>query len=102
MNTISIDSSLYNSTAQYAQQHHMNINQVVEAGLKLLLSQIRPKHEKVKSVWDTEEYQNAMAYLDTLSDKSGKPVPADEDGRNAAQFNSSVFGAWLRQPEYGA
>ena len=50
MNTISIDSSLYNSTAQYAQQHHMNINQVVEAGLKLLLSQIRPKHEKVKSV----------------------------------------------------
>ena len=83
MNTISIDSSLYNSTAQYAQQHHININQVVEAGLKLLLSQIRPKHEKVKSVWDTEEYQNAMAYLDTLSDKSGKPVPADEDGRNA-------------------
>ena len=93
MNTISIDSSLYNSTAQYAQQHHMNINQLKfptckqlalkVLKIKLLLSQIRPKHEKVKSVWDTEEYQNAMAYLDTLSDKSGKPVPADEDGRNA-------------------
>lgn len=83
MNTISIDSSLYNSTEQYARQHHMNINQVVEEGLKLLLSQIRPKHEKAKSVWDTEEYKNAMAYLDTLSDKSGKPVPDDEDGRDA-------------------
>lgn len=44
---------------------------------------IRPKHEEVKSVWDTEEYQKAMAYLDTLSDKLGNPFPADEDGRNA-------------------
>lgn len=83
MNTISIDSSLYNSTEEYARQHHMNINQVVEAGLKLLLTQISPKHEKAESVWDTDEYRNAMAYLDTLSDKSGKPIPADEDGRNA-------------------
>lgn len=87
MNTKSIDSSLYNSTAQYAQQHHMNINQVVEAGLKLLLSPIRTKHEKVNSVWDTDEYKNAMAYLDTLSDKSGSPVPANEDGRNARTEN---------------
>ena len=43
----------------------------------------RNNHEKVKSVWDTDEYQKAMAYLDTLSDKSGRPVPAEEDGRNA-------------------
>lgn len=83
MYTVSIDNTLYNSTEQYAKQHHMNINQVVEAGLKLLLNQIRPKHEKTKSIWDTDEYKNAMAYLDTLTDKSGKPVPANEDGREA-------------------
>lgn len=47
------------------------------------MNTIRSKHEKAKSVWDTDEYQNAMAYLDTLSDKSGKPIPADEDRREA-------------------
>lgn len=83
MNTINIDNSLYNSTIQYAQQHNMNINQVVEAGLKLLLSQISPKHEKAKSVWETGEYKDAMAYLDTLSDSRGNNIPADEDGREA-------------------
>lgn len=61
----------------------MNINQVVEAGLKLLLSPIRTKQDKSQSVWDTDEYKNAMAYLDTLANKSGKPIPDNEDGREA-------------------
>lgn len=47
------------------------------------MNTIMPKHEKAKSVWDTDEYQNAMTYLDTLSENPGKPIPADEDGREA-------------------
>lgn len=61
----------------------MNINQVVEAGLKLLLSPIRTKQDKSQSVWDTDDYKNTMAYLDTLANKSGKPIPDNEDGREA-------------------
>lgn len=83
MNTISIDGSLYNSAKEYAQQHHTNVSQVVEAGLRLLFNQIGSKSENIKSVWDKDEYQKAMAYLDTLTDKTGKPVPDDEDGREA-------------------
>lgn len=83
MNTISIDSALYNSTEQYARQHKMTIEEVVESGLRLILNQFRTKQSKAKSIWETDEYKNALAYLDTLADGSGKPIPANEDGRDA-------------------
>lgn len=83
MNTISIDSTLYNSTAQYAKQHKMTIEEVVESGLKLILTPFWAKQNKEKSIWDTDEYRNALLYLDTLADGSGKPIPENEDGRDA-------------------
>lgn len=48
-----------------------------------IMNTIMPKHERAKIVWDTDKYKNAMAYLDTLSNNSDKPIPADEDGREA-------------------
>lgn len=83
MNTISIDSTLYNSTEQYAKQHKMTIEEVVEASLRLMFNPFHAKQGKTKSVWDTDEYKNALMYLDTLADGSGKPIPDSEDGRNA-------------------
>lgn len=61
----------------------MNISQVVEAGLKLLLNQGQSKCVKPETVWETDEYKKAMAYLDTLADGSGMPVPPNDDGRIA-------------------
>lgn len=37
----------------------------------------------MNTILDSDEYKSALAYLDTLADGSGKPIPADEDGREA-------------------
>lgn len=83
MNTVSINSSLYNSTELYARQHHITIEEAVESGLRLLLNQFHTTKEKAKSVWDTDEYKNALAHVRSLSLKGGQPIPSDEDGREA-------------------
>lgn len=83
MNTVTINNSLYNSTEQYARRHKMTVEQVVETGLKLLFNQFHTKQNMAGSVWETDKYKNALAYLDTLADGCGTPIPADEDGRDA-------------------
>lgn len=83
MNTVTINSKLYNSTELYAKKHKMTIEEVVESGLRLLLNSFGTKQNKVKTIWETGEYKNASAYLDSLVDDGGKPIPAGDDGRDA-------------------
>lgn len=72
MNTISIDSNLY--IKLYAKLHKMSVEAVIEKGLNLLWRDF--SHEK-DVVDENAEFQRALAYVESITTKEGKPVPAD-------------------------
>ena len=43
----------------------------------------KPQSSRLKHIEDSAEFKEALAYMDTLMVKGGKPVPADEDGKGA-------------------
>lgn len=76
MNTITIDSNIYKGAEMYAKLHKISIEAAIEKGLTLLLGNLTPK----KKVADEKaEFQKALAYVESLTVKGGKPVPADVD-----------------------
>ena len=76
MNTISIDSNIYKGAELYAKLHNISVEAVIEKGLTLLLENLTSK-KKVAD--ENAEFQKALAYVESLTVKGGKPVPADVD-----------------------
>lgn len=76
MNTVTIDTKMYQGVERYAKRHNLSINDVVKYALTLLL---RDNNNPLK-ITETEEYKKAMTYMDTLVAKEGHPVPANENG----------------------
>ena len=76
MNTISIDSNIYKGAELYAKLHRISVEAVIEKGLTLLLGNLTSK-KKVAD--ENAEFQKALAYVESLTAKGGKPVPADLD-----------------------
>ena len=79
MNTITIDQSVYEGAALYARQNNISIQKVIEQGVKLLLENVRLAKPQNVDI----ELEKALKYVSTLSAKGGRPVPANEDGRDA-------------------
>lgn len=76
MNTISIDSNIYKGAELYAKLHKISVEAVIEKGLTLLLGNLT-SNKKVAD--ENAEFQKALAYVESLTAKGGKPVPADLD-----------------------
>lgn len=78
MNTITIDSNIYQSVENYAKLHNISVNDVIERGVSLLLGKVlAPKNTDVK---ETTGFKEALAYVRTLKAQNGKPVPENENG----------------------
>ncbi|MBP3470887.1 MAG: hypothetical protein J6K41_01445 [Paraprevotella sp.] len=75
MNTITVDANTYRGIERYAKAHHLSINDVVKEALLLLFG-----NNHKAQIRENEEFQRAMAYMDTLIAKEGKSVPANENG----------------------
>ena len=81
MNTITIDSNIYQSVENYAKLHNVSVNDVIERGVSLLLGKVlAPKNTDVK---ETTGFKEALAYVRTLKAQNGKPVPENENGLEA-------------------
>lgn len=81
MNTITIDSNIYQSVENYAKLHNISVNDVIERGVSLLLGKVlAPKNTNVK---ETTGFKEALAYVRTLKAQNGKPVPENENGLEA-------------------
>lgn len=81
MNTITIDSNIYQSVENYAKLHNITVNDVIERGVSLLLGKVlAPKNTNVK---ETTGFKEALAYVRTLKAQNGKPVPENENGLEA-------------------
>ncbi|OZT03656.1 hypothetical protein [Prevotella sp. 885] len=81
MNTITIDSNIYQSVENYAKLHNISVNDVIERGVSLLLGKVlAPKNTDVK---ETTGFKEALAYVRTLKAQNGKPVPENENGLEA-------------------
>ena len=77
MNTLTIDQALYDGAALYARQNNMSVQKVIELGVKLLLDNVHHSNTK------TNDLEEALKYVSTLSAKGGRSVPVDENGRDA-------------------
>lgn len=81
MNTITIDSNIYQSVENYAKLHNISVNDVIERGVSLLLGKVlAPRNTDVK---ETTGFKEALAYVRTLKAQNGKPVPENENGLEA-------------------
>ena len=79
MNTITIDQGVYEGAASYARQNNISIQKVIEQGVRLLLANVHAPKPQSADV----ELEEALRYVSTLSAKGGRPVPSNEDGRDA-------------------
>ena len=81
MNTITIDSNIYQSVENYAKLHNISVNDDIERGVSLLLGKVlAPRNTDVK---ETTGFKEALAYVRTLKAQNGKPVPENENGLEA-------------------
>ena len=81
MNTITIDSNIYQSVENYAKLLNISLNDVIERGVSLLLGKVlAPKNTDGK---ETTGFKEALAYVRTLKAQNGKPVPENENGLEA-------------------
>lgn len=81
MNTITIDSNIYQSVENYAKLHNISVNDVIERGVSLLLGKVLAS--KNTDVKETTGFKEALAYVRTLKAQNGKPVPESENGLEA-------------------
>lgn len=77
MNTITIDSNIYQSVENYAKLHNISVNDVIERGVSLLLGKVLAS--KNTDVKETTGFKEALAYVRTLKAQNGKPVPENEN-----------------------
>ena len=76
MNTIAIDSNIYQGAEMYAKLHNISVRDVIEKGVTLLVGKLQAKKDESKAA----KLEQAMALMDTMMVKGGKPVPADANG----------------------
>ena len=81
MNTITIDSNIYQRVENYAKLHNISVNDVIERGVSLLLGKVLAS--KNTDVKETTGFKEALAYVRTLKAQNGKPVPENENGLEA-------------------
>lgn len=81
MNTITIDSNIYQSVENYAKLHNISVNDVIERGVSLLLGKVLASQNT--DVKETTGFKEALAYVRTLKAQNGKPVPENENGLEA-------------------
>ena len=81
MNTITIDSNIYQSVENYTKLHNISVNDVIERGVSLLLGKVLAS--KNTDVKETTGFKEALAYVKTLKAQNGKPVPENENGLEA-------------------
>ena len=79
MNTITIDGNTYRDAVTYAKEHNISVEAVFEKGLALLLGKLRAS----KEITHKKDMEHAMAVMETMMVKGGRPVSADEDGKGA-------------------
>ena len=85
MNTISINTSLYNDALNYASKKSMSISTLVELAVRHFISMRQPHFsDTMPKAFDKNAYRKALEYMDTLTaGDSDVIIPADEDGREA-------------------
>lgn len=82
MNTITIDSKIYNEALRYASRKRMSVSSLFEIAVRKLID-MSPAHQ-TSNVFESIEYEKALNFMDTIvSDSQTISVPVDEDGREA-------------------
>lgn len=83
MNTIAINSQLYQNAEAYAKLHNISVTAAIEKAVYLFLQRVQPKQK----ITDTAEFKDALSYVKSLKAKGGRPVPASENGLEALVEN---------------
>lgn len=78
------DPKVYLDGEAYARNNNSSLSEMVNRYVASLAAKLRSskKHQKV-ALDKTEDFQNAMNYVKSLSAKEGGTVPADENGLDA-------------------
>lgn len=80
---MTIDNNVYRQAELYARMHNISVERLVEQTIMKMISLEPNAPQPAKSFKDTEEFKNAMAYMETLvADDLTSPVASDEDGRD--------------------
>ena len=80
MNTVTIDSQLYNEAVRYATKERMTLSGLFELAVRRLMYVDTPQTSS--KVIDRKEFQKALDYMNLLmSEEDNLSVPADEDGK---------------------
>lgn len=82
MNTITIDSQIYDEALQYASKKKMSVSSLFEFAVRKLMD-MKPAHQ-TQNVFESVKYEKALNFMDTIvADSYNIVVPVDEDGREA-------------------
>ena len=80
MNAFTIDNSILQGVENYAREHRMSVNDVVERSIMFFLKE----HGKPSKLTNTPEFITALTKMQKLSGRNaGSPVPSDENGMEA-------------------
>lgn len=82
MNAVMLAPNIYQGARQYAKAHNISVDKFVEGIIIDVLSSYKPIQTHPHA--DSEEMQQALAYMDTLvADDLTSPVLVNEDARMA-------------------
>lgn len=79
MKTVTIDQNIYNGAASFAHENNISVESIIEQGIMLFINRAQRSATHHPEVSDEE----ALEFVSSLSAKGGRPVPADEDGRDS-------------------
>ena len=78
------DPMIYQAGEIFARENHSTLDELVNKYVASLAAKILSRKEKKVVVTETEEFKNAMRFLDSfVADDLATPVPTDEDGKGA-------------------
>lgn len=81
---MTIDNNVYRKAERYARLHNTSVERFVEHTISSYIDMKPLESQSSKPYRDTEEFKNAMAYMETLvADDLKAPVPADYDASKA-------------------
>ena len=85
MNQIIIkDPIAYQAGMAFARENHSSLEELVNKYVASLAAKFLSKKEKKVHLTETEEFKNAMTFMDSfVANDLSSPVPADEDGKGA-------------------
>lgn len=80
---MTIDNNVYRKAELYARMHNISVERLIEQTIMKLVDLEPTAPQPDKSFKDSDEFKNAMAYMETLvADDLTSPVDSDEDGRD--------------------